>query len=60
MGRRIRAGSSRVESADQIRNEPVLGPITSANDVASARCSEGHMVFVQAVERERMSCGMPH
>ena len=44
--------SSGAESTDQIRNEPVLGPVTTANDIAGARCGKGHMVFVQPVERK--------
>src|ERR1035438_4763307 len=43
------------ESADQIRNEPVLGPVTAANDIAGARRSQAHMVFMQSVDWKELA-----
>src|ERR1700722_7665813 len=40
-------GLIRSESADQIWNKPVLGPITSADDIAGARRGQAYMVFLQ-------------
>jgi len=41
------------ESADQIRNEPVLGPVTAANNIVGARGSQSHMMFMQSVDRKK-------
>ena len=41
-----------LKSANQVRNQPILRPVSSANHIAGARSCQRDMVFAQPVSRE--------